>query len=60
MQSVSCCIYLSGNTMIEINKSNSMFPSTVNIISSDNTPFELFNDSAMTAQAVNFMIPSWK
>lgn len=46
--------------MIEINKSNSMFPSTVNIISSDNTPFELFNDSAMTAQAVNFMIPSWK
>lgn len=31
---------LSGNTMIEINKSNSMFPSTVNIISSDNTPFD--------------------
>lgn len=60
MQSVSCCIYLSGNTMIEINKSNSMFPSTVNIISSDNTPFELFNDSAMTAHPVNFMIPSWK
>lgn len=26
--------------MIEINKSNSMFPSTVNIISSDNTPFD--------------------
>lgn len=31
---------LAGKTMIEINKSNSMFPSTVNIISDDNTPFD--------------------